>query len=219
MLKALKNIVIIVIMIGVITAIIDYKLLKDYKKPLFCIKTYNEIKHTETYRGLFYQAKRITNNSNKEEITDSKFITYYVLLYPINIKINQDNSNKESTIIYKKTDNCTNEPTLYYEDENTYIYTQCIDEINIKEANKETNLKEYLKEDKIENILNETFFTGYKKINYEKYTTDYSNENLNLNIIKCTNNEKNILYIMPKDVIELSEYCNITIKEPDNNPQ
>ena len=217
MLKALRNIVIIVILFGVISAAIDYYLLKNYKKPIFCIVTYNEAKHTESYRGMFYQAKRITSNSNKEQIKESKFITYYLFLYPINIKINQDRSNKELSIIYKQAEECKNEPILYYKDKNNYIYTQCINEINIKQGSKEQVLKDYLKKESIDSIYNQLFFTGYKTTNYEIYTTDYSKKDLNLKIIKCTNTKENILYIVQNKFIELFEYCNINTHEVNSN--
>ena len=57
-LKAIKNLLVIVIVLGFLTAGVDYARMNAGDAPIFNIKSYDQTTNIQTYRGLFYVAER-----------------------------------------------------------------------------------------------------------------------------------------------------------------
>lgn len=215
MIKLLRNIVIIVIIFGVTTALIDYYKLKKYEKPVFALSSYNEVSKKEYYRGLFYQASRIVTINNKEPISNSKSLTYYVLTYPINIKINKEKTNELNSFEIKEENNCSNEKEEYYTDDDKEVYTYCLDKIEIIKDNKKEELKIYFKKNSINDFLSSILYVGTKNSNIEVYTSDNKTNDNNLKVIRCTPSDKEKIIIGDKTMKYSDDLCTFeeTIEE------
>ncbi len=216
MLKVIRNILILITLLGLSTLIIDFKRLKDNKSPIFNITSYNEIKHIQNYRGLFYQASRKTKVSDKEPIKDSSEIYFYILTKKINIT-NKKNSIKEESMIVELENNisCNDNSILYYADLDIKIYTYCINKIDITMNNKKDSLLNFLKKDNnlINTLLDKISYTGLINSTTEIYKTVNLESESNFKVFKCNQEGINDVYITPKNANIQSDFC--TYKDDD----
>lgn len=219
LLKCIRNIIFLVLVFGFITAFIDYTRMVGGSEPIFNISSYNSSKHVENYRGLFYQASRVTKINDKESLIDSNDIKFIVLTKQIDI-LNQSNDDSlEYTIKPVAGDVCDGVSKLYYADSNIKIYSYCFDSFKIVEKgnDKEEDIKKYLKEDKYfyEDLIQKMAFTGlYLDGSTEIYKSvdDFSSEDILL--YKCNSSDIDDLYIVPKGVPFMDDFC--TYKDDDS---
>ena len=79
--KMIYRIVLIVLLIGLITGIVDYFQIKNNNFPLFALRKYEVVGKKETFRGLFYKATRTITISQDESIPLSKDFKFTFLIY------------------------------------------------------------------------------------------------------------------------------------------
>lgn len=193
MMKLIRSIIFLVLLIGLATAGLDYYLLINNQKPVFNIREYNELKHIEVFKGLFYQVRRKIHISDKEEINDSKNVTYMFILYKINIPTKKKKIKDDNNIHIVKSKDCTDNQSIYVEKEDYKVYTNCIEKIRIKN-NKDLNEIEN-NQSLVNSIINKSLYLKTENdIEFYSIKTD-NNETYKLS--KCTN--KNVYLISNSD--------------------
>lgn len=219
MLKTIIKIIVFIVLFGIGTAVIDYTRMTSGTTPLFNISSYNEVKHLQKYRGLFYQASRKVKVNDKESLTDSSDIKFYVFTIPISIKNLFQEEQPDFTIQTKENSNCVEQSKLYYANLDIKVYTYCLDEINVKESNKSrpNTLLSYLEKDDsiIDDILNYLSYTGLHR---DQTTQMYKSvDNLfvenGLRVYKCNYENINDIYITPQNKLMQQDFC--TYKDDD----
>ena len=88
MFKIIRNLLIIIIVFGILTALIDYVRMTTGNVPIFNISSYSSKERIQSYRGLFYQGSRKITVSPDEPLVDSSEITFTVLTFDINVPRN-----------------------------------------------------------------------------------------------------------------------------------
>ena len=218
-LKIIRNVIIIVFLFAVITAVLDYTRIISGLEPIFNISSYNSVTHIEKYRGLFYQASRKTKINNEEDLEDSFDINFYVLTIKIDVPNKSNVDNFEFYLKTSEVNECSESSKLYYADKDIKIYTYCIDSINVVESgqSKENTLLSYLKKDNkiIDDLIQNISFTGlYVDDSTEMFKTfDDSFSNNGISLYKCNNPNINDIYIGPKEINMQSDFC--TYKDDD----
>ena len=220
------KIVLIIILIGLLTTLIDYMQLKNNDFPLFSLRSYEAKTKKETFRGLFYKATRKVSISNAETIALSSDLKFTFLLFNLPLKRNELPIDKDFTIETKEEKKCTSSKLYFYND-NIKVYTYCLDDITINENNEKKSLKKALTKDvsiinKIENYL----FISKKNSLMTKYVdieeTNLTNKGFSL--IKCESKDNNDIYVGPKAMEFQEDFCtlkdDIPKKEtPSNNEE
>ena len=84
-LKAIKNVLVIIIMLGFLSAGIDYVRMNSGDVPIFNISSYDQTSNIETFRGLFYIAQRKVKASVNEPLVDSSDMQYKILIFDLNL--------------------------------------------------------------------------------------------------------------------------------------
>ena len=218
-LKIIRNVIIIVFLFAVITAVLDYTRIISGLEPIFNISSYNSVTHIEKYRGLFYQASRKTKINNEEDLEDSFDINFYVLTIKIDVPNKSNEDNFEFYLKTSEVNECSESSKLYYADKDIKIYTYCIDSINVVELgqSKENTLLSYLKKDNkiIDDLIQNISFTGlYVDGSTEMYKTiDESFSNNGISLYKCNKPGINDIYIGPKGTDMQGDFC--TYKDDD----
>ena len=217
-LKFIRNIIFIVIIVGIITAFIDYTRMISGSEPVFNISSYNSIKHIESYRGLFYQATRKTKINDKESLMDSSEIKFFVLTKQIDVPEQFKDKSLEYTIKPISSETCEGTSKLYYADTNIKIYSYCFDSFKIVESgsNKEESIEKYLKEDKYfyEDLIQKMAFTGlYLDGTTELYKSVDGFSSEDISMYRCNAPGINDLYIVPRGVSFMNDFC--TYKDDD----
>ena len=217
-LKLIRNTIIFVILFGSVTAFIDYTRMLSGTEPIFNISTYDSKNHVENYRGLFYQASRKTKVNNKESLTDSSEISFFVLTKKLNVPSQFNEGKLDYTIKPVASESCDGVSKLYYADTNIKIYSYCFDSFSIilNGDNKEEDFTKYLKEDKdfYEDFIQKMTFTGmYDDKTTEKYKSMDDFSSINIKMYKCNNTGINDLYIVPEGTNFMSDFC--TYKDDD----
>lgn len=217
--KAIRNLLIIVVILGIITAYVDYQRMVKGHTPLFSMQSYNEKTRIEKYRGLFYIAERKVRRDKREALSSSSNIKYKFLKYDLDIdRVNL--LDKQKYIVFSKVqDKCEEKSKLLYADLNRKYYTYCLDEVKIKdEDNKSKDLLEYVKKDdeiikELESIME---YRGlYKDGTTQMFKTEagvLSNNGLAMFI--CNKKNINDVYIVPRN-IEMNEKDFCTYKDDD----
>lgn len=211
--KAIRNVLIIVVILGIITAYIDYTRMTKGNTPLFNKESFNEKTKVETYRGLFYIAERTVKLDKRESLSSSSDIKYKFLKYDIDIKKTNDSKESEVLILTKVQDKCEEKSKLLYADLNRKYYTYCLDSIKIiEEKNKSKDILEYVKkDDEIIKILESNMeYRGlYKDGTTQMYKSElYDISNNGLAMYIC--NTKNIddVYLVPRNIEMMpNDFC------------
>lgn len=211
--KVIRNFLIIVVILGLITAIVDYNRMTKGKTPLFSMQSYSEKTRIEKYRGIFYIAERKVIRDKKESLSSSSEIKYRFLTYDLDIpKVNIAKKNNY-IILTKEQEKCDSKSKLLYADLDRKYYTYCLDEIKIKELNSESkSLLDYVKKDdtiikEFEQIMD---YRGlYKDGTTQMFKTDkgiLSNNGLAMYI--CNKKNINDVYIVPRDIkMQENDFC------------
>ncbi|MBR2828667.1 MAG: hypothetical protein IKE70_05500 [Bacilli bacterium] len=208
--KSVFKITLFVILLGLVTAGIDYTRIINGETPLFNISSTNIETNKQTFQGIFYTAERKVRISDKEPLMESKNIKYNFLTK--NIKVPKQF--KEETFDFKieieEEEECQNKIEKYYEGEKIDIYTNCLKSLKIQTEEK-LELKEYIvKNTTIMNqIINKLGYMGmYKNTKTLVFETRENDSSINkrLTIYKC-DNEKEIYYIGNKEEFYQDTFC------------
>ncbi len=206
------KLLILVVVLGILTCLIDYTRVLDNEEPMFAIKSYDRKTKIQKYRGFFYIVERKITISEKESMKDSKDITFKVLLFELNLEARKTSDKKVVKLSYTKEDDCT-ASKLIYATEDIKVYTYCINDLKITENNKETKYNTFFKDQNITNII------PYSGLGEDKSTEIYIDENNEyakdgIKLYRCNNkNDKKSLYFTSKDTEIQSDFC--TFKDDD----
>ena len=213
MLRKIRNFLIFIIIVGILTAYIDYTRMMGGNSPIFNISTYNENKHYQFYRGLFYQASRKTKVNNLEPLEDSSNIKYYVLTVQVDVPSQFKEDKFEFSLKTTETSSCSGPSQLYYADKDIKVYTYCIDSIDALELGqkKEKPLLTYLEKDNgvIEDLIQNISFMGlYTDDSTEIYKTiDDSFSNNGISVFRCNRDNVKDIYIAPYGTTVKDDFC------------
>ena len=200
-LKLILKIVLLVILLGVITAGIDFYRLKNGEIPIFNISSMDDKTNIQTFRGLFYIGERKVRSSGVEPLIDSKNIKYRFLVFDIDIlkQSNEDDSDMKIQIDAKG--DCQNEIEKLYEDDHLEVYTNCLNGIKIQ-LNQVFDLKVYISKNPLimNEIVNKLGYMGlYKDTNILVFDSREKDPifNQGITIYQC-DTEKDTYYIGKK---------------------
>ena len=215
-LKAIKNLLVIVIVLGFLTAGVDYARMNAGDAPIFNIKSYDQTTNIQTYRGLFYVAERKVKASVDEPLVDSSNMQYKILIFDLKVP-RKFNTADTFTIETKVTSNCHEQSKLYFANLKVKVYTYCLDEISIKDGGKSKELLSYLEKDHkiIEDIDNKLDFTGIYKdkttLMFQAKNDEFTNNGLTM--YRCNKDNINDVYFAPNDTPFMKDFC--TYKNDD----
>lgn len=203
--KKLFLIILIIFIIGLVTALIDYMRMSSGKVPMFNVSSYDSVKKKQTFKGLVYTASRRVRASDSESISDSSKLKFKILTFALEVPDQRINEEIEYTFKIEKSKECS-KSVLYYADLNIKIYTYCLD--NILLNNKE--LSSYFS--KNANILDDVD----SKLEYTGLYTDKSTmmfKNDTIRMYRCHKSNINDVYIGPVDMSFQEDFC--TTKDDD----
>ena len=213
MLKTIRNLLIIVMIFGVVSAAIDYYRLTIGEKPVFCISSYDYNSKIETSRGIFYIVDRKINHSTSERLEMSKSIKFRFLTQKLKISIPHPKITSDYVLFVKKSLDCPLPSRLYVELKDKKVYIDCIDSIEYKDKKdkKYKSLDEVLKDKPklIDDIINKLTLVGVgSDRSTEKYEAlDDTFVNQHLYVYRCNNVVKDVYITMnPK---QEKNYCTI----------
>lgn len=217
MLKGIKNILILIVIFGIVTAGIDYVRITSGTTPTFNIRSFDQKTRIQKFRGLFYISTRKIKASEDESLEDSSNIKFQILVFDLSLAVNKKLEKKEYKLEVEKEEDCTNS-VLYYADKEIKVYTYCISKINLEEIGKgKKELIKYLEKDNkiIDEIDSNMLFLG---IHNDKTTLKFKTENeefsnMNLSMYRCNKQNINDVYITPLGIGFKNDFC--TYKDDD----
>ena len=219
-LKKVRNLLFIFVIVGGVTAYIDYTRMIEGENPVFCKSTYDEKAKEETCRGIFYIENRDIKQSPREKLNISSNVRYRIANQIIPIKLKSPKVTKDFVLYVTPSITCPSPSHLFYENDNQKIYLDCIASIKVKDKNQKESkdLKDALEENPslIEDIIKNLSFTGYETDNTtEKYiTTTDEFSNKKITVYRCSNNINDIYLTMNNTMAE--DYCT---KKNDSLPK
>ena len=218
MFRVIKRIIILALILGVVSAGVDYTRIMTGETPIFNIREYNSNTRTETFKGFFYVFERKISASTKEKIVDSKNIKYKILKYKIDVPKQYIEKEFEFSIETKKEEVCSTSKLLYA-NKDIKIYTYCLEEINIIDntTKKREALFNYLNNDYtiIEDIDSKLLFLGTVVDNKDgstgtilKYKSDEDKfTNNGLTMYRCNKLYINDIYLAPEGTEIIGDFC------------
>ena len=215
-LLSFKNVLVIIIMLGFLSAGIDYVRMNSGDVPIFNISSYDQTSNIETFRGLFYIAQRKVKASVNEPLVDSSDMQYKILIFDLKVP-RKFNSTDTFTLETKVIDNCHDRSVLYFANTKIKVYTYCLESINITDGGKTKDLLSYLEKDHkiIDDIDNKLDFTGIYKdkttLMFQAKNDEFTNNGLTM--YRCNKEYINDVYLAPNDTPFMSEFC--TLKDDD----
>ena len=216
----IKELCLLFILVSIGSALLDYARITSGMVPLFCLKSYDEKTNIQSYRGIFYQASRKVTVSPDEELTDSTDIKFYVMTKPVKVPSQFKHHEFTYTLNTQVSDICGS-AKLYYADEETKLYTYCLDSIRLKETGKEEDkeLSEYLKKDSslMEDIVSFIPYRGLYSDNETLLfrTVDTELVNNGLTILRCHKKGINDIYVGPVDMVMQGDFCSYKIDDDE----
>ena len=214
----IRNMILFVILFGLVSAGIDYLKMSGGDIPIFNVKEFNSKTKIQTFKGLFYTAKRKIRASLNEPLTDSSRLKFKLLFFDLKITRQFREESFEFNIETTPSEECV-ASKLYYADLDIKVYTYCIDELTIKDSvngDKKT-LFEYLKNDKsiINDIVDKLAFTGIASDNTTQMftTTDNLLVKNGLSMFICDAANVNDVYFTSYGTEMQKDFC--TYKDDD----
>ena len=216
-LNKIKIFLITIIIIGFLTAGIDYLRMTSGDVPIFNLSSYAEKERIQTYRGLFYVAERKVTVSTAEPLVDSKDMKYKILVFDVEVPRQFKEVNEEFTIVTNTIANCTEESKLYFADEKVKIYTYCLESIKVNKDNKEKDLIKYLEKDSsiIDDIDSKLDYTGLYKdrttLVFRQKEDSFTSQGITM--YRCNKENINDVYLAPENTPFKDDFC--TYKNDD----
>ena len=216
MLKKIRNILIVIVLFGVLTAGIDYIRMCAGKNPIFSISSYKSKERMQFYRGMFYQGSRNYTISPDEPLEDSKNVTFRILFWKIDVQKKHDEKKDEYTIETEESSECTTSK-LIYADMHIKVYTYCLDDVSINTSGKKISLFDFLSTNpnSIEDIDYHMGYVGLyddnKTIMLKSRDDGFTNNGLSM--FRCNNTNVNDIYIGPINMSFQPDFC--THKDDD----
>lgn len=206
-LKGIRNILIVILILGWVTAGYDYYRISRGDQPVFCIKSFDKKNKFESYRGLYYIVERTLKEKQEERFDLSRKVVFRFLTINREVTYTKEKNYEEYIILVK--DNECNNSLLYKELDDYKIYLDCIDEINVKykNDNKSKSLKDEINDEFINNLLNKLSYVG---LSSDGTTMVYKNLDdsfisKKITVYKCRGNTNDI-YITMNDNMK-NDYC------------
>lgn len=215
-----KELCLLFLLVSIGSCLIDYGRITSGKEPIFCVSNYDEKTKIESYRGIFYQASRKVSVSPEEELTDSSEIKFYAVTKPVSVPSDFKHLEFKYTINTTVSETC-GPAQLYYADDETKLYTYCLDSIRLQELGSEEDkdLSEYLKKDSslMEDIVS---FIPYRGLYYDNETlyfrtTDTELVNNGLTILRCHKKGINDIYVGPVNMDMQGDFCTYKIDDDE----
>ena len=215
-LKGIRNILVVILIFGLVSAGYDYFRIANGNQPVFCIKSYESRSKLETNRGLFYVVERTIKADQKENFKLSRKVIFKFLTINKELKYKEEKV-KEDFILILKEQECNNS-TLYKELDDKKVYLDCLEEVNVKyEKDKKSKpLKDVLDEEFLNELLNKMSYVGLTNNTETFKNLDDAFISKDITIYKCNWETKDI-YITRNNKME-DDYCKIkddTIKQED----
>ena len=210
LLETIKELILLFILISVGSALIDYGRITGGEMPLFCLKNYDAKTKIESFRGIFYQASRKVHITPEENLYESSDIQFFVLTKKIKVPSKFINQEFKYTLSTEESSNCGG-TDLYYENDNTKLYTYCLDSIKLLEAGSDSDidLHTYLEKDPslVEDIVSNVPFRGMYNDDVLLFRTLNNNfVNNGMTIYRCHKKDNNDIYIGPLDM-PMNDFC------------
>ncbi len=212
----IKMIIILVLVVGCVTAGVDYLRMKHGKVPVFNQTEYFSRKKIQTYKGLFYTAKRKVLVSTEEPLEESSKLHFKFLFLETDIPSTWVEKKADSSLKVIPVQNCSEGSILYYADKDVKVYTYCIDKIQIEKNHKSQDFLSYLKKDSsiLEDMKDQLSYGGILSDSTTEYYTNmdhyYSDDVI---VYQCHRNLVEDVYIAPKDSVFQADFC--TYKDDD----
>ena len=216
-LNAIRNVLIIVLLLGFVTAGVDYARMNSGSVPIFNISSFDQKTDIQTFRGLFYIAERKIKASTNEPLVDSSNMKFKVLTFDLQVprKFTNADTFKLET---RETADCHENSKLYYADMKIKVYTYCLDSIKIVDGKKTSELDQLVKKkisilDDIDNKLDLTgVYNDKTTLMFRNKEDDFTNQGLTM--YRCNKENINDVYFAPKDTaFRDSDFC--TYKDDD----
>lgn len=215
-LKAIRNALIIIIVIGFLLAGLDYVRMNSGEVPIFNISSFDSKTSIQTYRGFFYVAERKVKASTNEPLVDSSNISFKILTFDLKVPrkfTKEDTFTVETEVI----SNCHEKAKLYYANLKVKVYLYCLDSINLKDGKNSKPLSDYIAKnwrilDDIDSKLN---YVGLHKdkttLMFFDKNDDFTNNGLTM--YRCHKQNINDVYFAPDDTRFMDDFC--TYKDDD----
>lgn len=204
--KFLRNIFLIIMILGIATAGVDYYRVTNGNTPIFAIKQFDKKGKHETFRGIFYIIERDIKWDQYEAFNLSSNIKYRILHKIIPITLERPKQTYDF-VLYVSPNNCNNS-TLYMELEDKKVYLDCISTIKVKEKNEKQSYELKEKQELVEDILLNLDYTGTTSDKTTEKFVNKSDEFVNKNIVvyKCNKEDVKDIYITMNKKQE-KDYC------------
>ncbi len=215
-LNAIKNALIIIVVIGFLLAGIDYVRMTSGEAPVFNISSFDKTTKIQTYRGLFYVAERKVKTSTDEPLVNSSNMKFKILTFDVKVP-RKFNTKETFTVETKVINDCHEKSQLYYADLKVKVYLYCLESIDIKDGNKTSPLSTYLKKRTsiIDDIDNKLDYTGLYKdrttLMFEDKNDEFTNNGLVM--YRCHKDNINDVYFAPINTSFMNDFC--TYKDDD----
>ena len=207
--ETIKELVLLFLLLGFGSALIDYARISTGNNPLFCVKDFNSVTKIENFKGLFYSASRKVSDSPDEKLLESSEINYKLFTISLSVPKEYKNTHYKYHLTPRFSDNCGSS-TLYYADLNTKVYLYCIDSIDYYEKTNENKL-EFSNVLRKNPVLLDDFIVKNDYVGVVNSILKYdSNEELispKVNIYQCHKKDVNDIYIVPKGKDIQDDFC------------
>ena len=214
--ETIKELILLFLLIGFGSALIDYARICAGSNPLFCVKKFNNITKVETFQGLFYSGSRKISDSQDEKFMLSSDISYKFLTLNVSVPKQFRNTIYKYHLTPHKSDNCSNS-YLYYADSNTKLYLYCIDSIDyLEKTNDSIPFSKALRNNPvlIEDFIVKNKFVGTRDRILE-FKSDEEVISPNVVIYRCHNKDINDIYIVPEGEGIQDDFCNYKDDDKD----
>lgn len=215
--RFLRNIIILVIVVGLATAGIDYLRMTSGNVPIFNISQFNSTTRVQSYRGIFYLAERKVRVSESESLVESSHIKFQLFTFVLDVPKQFKDVAIDFAVDVKESAVCDGTTKLYYADMNIKVYTYCLDDITVKENNKSKTLIQYLEKDKsiLDDIDSKLGYGGFladgTTLGFQSMDDGFANPSLKM--YRCNKPNIDDVYIGTEKMAFQNDYC--TYKDDD----
>ena len=207
--KIINRIIIFIILLGIVTAGVDYWRMMNGEVPIFNKSQYDLKTKKQTFQGLFYSAERKVLLSMDEGLDTSSNIKYKLLFFfPLDVVLKQKDSSN-FVLFGQGSVECDGVTRTYFTNDNVKVYTYCLDDIFIKEKDSKSLLSYLENDDSILSKIDNNF--GYLGLSNNSMMVFQSREEIvegtPLVMYRCFGEEKSDVYFTPVGVFLQNDFC------------